>query len=71
MPWYPSDFSIVIGVLVVLVQLFVCVVCCVWGVVFGRGFPWEPPKHLGCFGLVVALSCALRPYALISLFAFS
>ena len=45
-----------------------CFGCLFFGVgllCFGRGIPWEPPKHLGCFGLVVALSCALRPYALI------
>jgi len=45
-----------------------CVFC--WFVLV-RGCPWVPPKHLGCFGLVVALSFALRRYARIPLFVLS
>ena len=38
MPCLPPNYSTISGVLVVLVQLFVCVVCCVWGVVFVWGY---------------------------------
>ena len=76
-PWYPPLLCVytvfwgfwfsglcVVGVFFVCVWVF-CLLVFGW-FVLGRSFPWEPPKHWGCFDLVIALSCALRPCALIS-----